>query len=180
LLKKWNLDARRDVTLVETASSAVIAVVRNGQAQIGEGNEPYITQGVRNGVWSEPFISIPKELGPYAYSTFNVRLDTIRKQPGLVEAFVHGMLKGMKVLYQNRDEAAEIAKKQFPTMPLADLKATMDRSFADQLWTRDGTISRAAWDTAKSVVMAAGMLKQDITYDEIIDMSFVDKLKASL
>ncbi len=28
--------------------------------------------------------------------------------------------------------------------------------------------------------MGAGLLKVDVKYDEIIDMSFVDKLKASL
>ena len=32
-------------------------------------------------------------------------------------------------------EAAEIAKKEFPTMPLDDLQATLDRSFADELWS---------------------------------------------
>ena len=41
-------------------------------------------------------------------------------------------------------------------------------------------ISRAAWDTGKSVVMGAGMLKTDIKYEEIIDMSFVEGLRASL
>jgi NitT/TauT family transport system substrate-binding protein len=180
LLKTWNLDATRDVTLVETANSAVVATVKSGQAQIGNATEPYVTQGVRNGVWGEPFINVPKQLGPYAYSTFNVRLDTIQKDPELVRGFVRGMMKALKFVYDNKDESAEIAKKQFPTMPLDDLKATLDRSFADQLWSKDGTISRASWDTAKSVVMGAGLLKTDVAYDEIIDMSFVDSLKANL
>jgi NitT/TauT family transport system substrate-binding protein len=65
-------------------------------------------------------------------------------------------------------------------MPLDDLKATLDRSFADELWSKDGTISRASWDTAKAVVMGAGLLKTDVKYEEIIDMSFVDGLKANL
>jgi NitT/TauT family transport system substrate-binding protein len=180
LLKTWNLDATRDVTLVESANSAVVAIVKSKQAQIGNATEPYVTQGVRNGVWGEPFINIPKDLGPYAYSTFNVRLDTIQKDPELVRGFVRGMMKALRFVYDNKDESAEIAKKQFPTMPLDDLKATLDRSFADQLWSKDGTISRASWDTAKSVVMGAGLLKTDVAYDEIIDMSFVDSLKANL
>ena len=75
LLGKWKLDARRDVTLIETANSATIAVVRGRQAQIGEATEPFVTQGVRNKVWGEPFFNAPKELGPYAYSTINVRLE---------------------------------------------------------------------------------------------------------
>src|SRR5580693_7361259 len=180
LLKKWNLDATKDVTLVETANSAILPAVRNKQAQIGCSTEPFITQGVRNGSWSEPFINIPKDMGPYAYSTFNVRLDTIQKDPDLVRGFVRGMMKSLKFVHDNHEESAEIAKAQFPTMALEDLKATLDRSFADAMWSRDGTISPAAWDTAKSVVMGAGILKVDVKYDEIIDMSFVDGLKASL
>jgi NitT/TauT family transport system substrate-binding protein len=180
LLKKWNLDAKRDVTLIETANSATIAVVRGKQAQIGEATEPYVTQGVRNSVWGEPFLNIPKELGSYAYSTFNVRLETIQKDPELVRAFVRGMVKGLKFLYTNRDESAEIAKKQFPTMPLEDLKATLDRSFKDELWSKDGMISRPAWTTASAVVRGADILKTDVSYDDIIDMSFVESIRANL
>ncbi len=180
LLKKWKLDATKDVTLVETANSAILPVVRNKQAQIGCSTEPFVTQGVRSGVWAEPFINIPKMMGPYAYSTFNVRLDSIQKTPELVRGFVRGMMKSLKFVDANHEESAEIAKKQFPTMALGDLKATLDRSFADDMWSKNGSISRAAWDTAKSVVMGAGLLKVDVKYDEIIDMSYVDSLKATL
>src|SRR5580704_17293042 len=34
LLNKWKLDAKTDVTLVETANSAIMPAVKNGQAQI--------------------------------------------------------------------------------------------------------------------------------------------------
>ena len=180
LLGKWKLDARRDVTLIETANSATIAVVRGRQAQIGEATEPFVTQGVRNKVWGEPFFNAPKELGPYAYSTINVRLDSIRREPELVRAFVRGMAKGLRLIYAEPAEAAAIAKAQFPTMPAEDLRATLDRSYRDEMWTRDGSISRQAWTTASAVVREAGILKADIGYDEIIDMSFVDAVKATL
>jgi NitT/TauT family transport system substrate-binding protein len=98
----------------------------------------------------------------------------------VVRGFVRGMIKGLKFLYANQAESAEIAKKQFPTMPLEDLKATLDRSFGDEMWSKDGMISRAAWDTGKAVVMEAGILKSDVPYEAIIDMSFVESVKASL
>ena len=98
----------------------------------------------------------------------------------MVRGFVRGMMKGLKYLYADKAGSAEIAKKQFPTMALDDLKATLDRSFADQMWSPDGMISRAAWDTGKAVVMGAGMLKVDTKYEDIIDMSFVEGLRASL
>src|SRR6201981_3278658 len=47
LLKKWNLDAQSDVTLVEVANSAVLSVVKSKQAQIGVSTEPFVPQGVR-------------------------------------------------------------------------------------------------------------------------------------
>jgi NitT/TauT family transport system substrate-binding protein len=180
MLGKWKLDAKKDVTLIETANSATIAVVRGRQAQIGEATEPFVTQGVRNNVWGEPFFNVPKELGPYAYSTINVRLDTIQKDPELVRTFVRGMVKGSKFLYTNPKEAGEIAKAQFPTMPLDDMRATLDRSFADEMWSRDGTISPQAWATASAVVREAGLLKTDVKYEEIIDMSFVEAVRATL
>ena len=41
-------------------------------------------------------------------------------------------------------------------------------------------VSRASWDTAKAVVMGAGLLKTDVGYDDIIDMSFVESVRATL
>lgn len=180
LLGKWKLDAKKDVTLIETANSATIAVVRGKQAQIGEATEPFVTQGVRNRIWGEPFLNVPKELGPYAYSTINVRLETIRREPELVRAFVRGMAKGLKLVYADPAEASEIAKAQFPTMPIDDLRATLDRSFKDELWSRDGIISPQSWTTASAVVREAGILKADIKYEEIIEMSFAEAVRATL
>ena len=180
LLAKWNLDAKRDVSLIEVPNSAVPAAVKGGQATIGVVTEPMITQGIRSGLWGEPFFNVPKELGPYAYSTINVRLDSIQKEPETVKGFVRGMVKGLKFLYANPTESADIAKKQFPTMALDDLKATLDRSFKDEMWSKDGMISKQSWITARSVVREAGILKTDVNYEEIIDMSFVESVRANL
>jgi NitT/TauT family transport system substrate-binding protein len=41
-------------------------------------------------------------------------------------------------------------------------------------------ISREAWTTASAVVRDAGILKTDVKYDEIMDMSFVESVRTSL
>lgn len=179
LLKKWGLDARNDVTLIEMTTSAVLAAIKGGRAQIGVTSEPLLTQGVKAGLWSEPIVNIPRELGPYAYSTLNVRLESVVKEPELVEKFVRGVVQGIKFTYADPEGAAAVAKKEFPTMPLADLKATLDRSFADALWSRDGSITAASWNTGESVVLAAGILKKPVPYDDIIDMRFVRAVNAA-
>ena len=166
--------------LLEMLPSGVPAAVKAGQAQVGVTTEPAMTKAIRQGIWSEPFINIPKELGPYAYSTLNIKADMIEKEPKLVESFVRAMIKGLKFTYDNPAEAAEIARKEFPTMELDDMKATLDRSFADNLWSRDGMITEESWATGKSVVMEAGILKQDVPYAAIIDMRFVRTVNAAL
>jgi NitT/TauT family transport system substrate-binding protein len=41
-------------------------------------------------------------------------------------------------------------------------------------------ISREAWTTASAVVRSADILKTDVKYDEIIDMTFVESIRSSL
>jgi len=180
LVKKYGLDVKNDVTLVETTSAAVIATVKSGAADIGNISEPLISRGIKEGLWGEPFLNVPKELGPYAYSTLNVRLESILKQPDDVQKFVNGVVKGLKFVYANPAEAAKIAKKEFPTMSEEDLMATLDRTFKDELWSKDGSISQASWDTGSAVVREAGILKQDVKYDAIIDNRFLAATKADL
>src|SRR5437660_7117321 len=71
LLGKWKLDAKRDVTLIEVANSAVPAAVRAGQAVMGKSTEPMITQGMRQNMWSEPFFKVPNGLGDFAHFMMN-------------------------------------------------------------------------------------------------------------
>ena len=173
ILKKYNLDFKTDVTVSEGTYGAILAAMKTGAAQIGVMNEPTITQGIRQGLWGEPIVNIPKLLGPYAYSTLNVRKEAIDKDPETVKNFVAGVIKGLRFTHDHHDEAAAIAKLEFPTMAAEDLKATLDRSFADDIWSQDGSVSEQAWLTAQAVVREAGLLKQDVPYADIFDMSFV-------
>jgi NitT/TauT family transport system substrate-binding protein len=175
-LKNWGLDAKSDVTLMETTTAAIVATLKTGRAEIGVVTEPQITQGIREGLWGEPFLNVPKDLGPYAYSTLNIRQASVTGEPEVVRKFVKGVSSGLKFTYAEPGEAAAIARKEFPTMALDDLKATLERSFRDEIWSRDGLISPASWKTGGSVVRDAGILKQDVAYDEIIDMQFANSV----
>lgn len=180
LAATWKLDIGKDIKLKEIANGAELAAVKAGAADIGVTTEPVLTRGIVEGVWGEPIYNVPKELGDYAYSTLNIRLDSIQQQPKVVAAFVKDVIKGLEFTYAHPDEAVAIAKKEFPTMSSADLKATLDRSFADKLWSKDGMVSPAAWTTGSTVVRTAGILKKDVAYDEIIDMQFVKAALASM
>jgi NitT/TauT family transport system substrate-binding protein len=173
LLTKWNLSPGKDVTLNEMANGTELSAVKAGAADIGVTTEPFLTRGIVEGVWDEPIYNVPKELGDYAYSTLNVRLESIEQDPKTVAAFVKAVMRGLAFTYAHHEEAVAIAKKEFPTMSSADLGATLQRSFADSLWSTDGMISPQAWQTGGTVVRTAGILKSDVAYADIIDMQFV-------
>jgi NitT/TauT family transport system substrate-binding protein len=173
LLSQWGLDPKKDVTLMETSTGALLAAIKTKNADVAMVTEPVLTQGIRQGIWDAPFYNVPKELGDYVYSALNVRKESIDTEPKLVAGFVRAIVAGLKFTHEFPKQAAEIAKKEFPTMALEDLQATLDRSFADNLWSRDGKILPAAWTTGARVVRTAEILKTDVAYDEIIDMRFI-------
>ena len=173
LLKEWGL-APTDVQLQEISGGAALAALKTGNADVAVTTEPMLTRGVREGIWDEPFFNVPEQLGDYAYSTLNVLKESIDKQPEVVAAFVRAMSKALKTTYADRELAARVAKKEFPTMSLEDLKATIDRSFADKMWSPDGKISQAAWTTNAKVVRAAGLLKTDVAYADVIEPRFLN------
>jgi NitT/TauT family transport system substrate-binding protein len=172
VLGKWSLDPSKDVKLLETSNPGILAAVAAGQGDIGVISDPELTQGIRQGIWQDPFYNVPKELGAYAYSALNIRLEAIQKEPAVVSGFVRALLRALKLANADRNEAIAIAKTWFPTMADADLNATIDRTIADHLWSSDGMITPQGWETAKAVVRSAGMLKEDVPFDQVIDMQF--------
>lgn len=178
ILSQEGLNPQTDVILIEGDTPAGLAAVKTKQADFAITSEPILTQGIRQGIWSEPIYNIPKELGPYAYSTINIRQESIEQEPEIVAGFTKALHRSIRFVYDNPEEAAKIAAKEFPTMAQTDLKATLDRAFADQLWSPDGMIRPEAWQTGHAVVRSADILKQDIGYDEIIDMQFVQAVTA--
>jgi NitT/TauT family transport system substrate-binding protein len=74
----------------------------------------------------------------------------------------------------------EFAKAEFPTSSEEDLKASLDRSFADGIFSPDGFITPESWTTGETIVFDAGILKQHVSYDEVIDMRFVNDVLKEL
>lgn len=175
ILSKFGLDAKADVTLAELPSAAIMAAAKSGQVHLGVLNEPLVTQGMRSGVWDAPVYNVPKELGPYAWATINVRADTIEKQPQLVERFMRALTRGLKATYSDPKETLAVARQEFPTMAVEDLTAAIERSLADQLWSQDGYVEPAAWTTAHAVVRTVGLLKEDVAYGDVMDMRYVKR-----
>ncbi|MGP0584653.1 ABC transporter substrate-binding protein [Paenibacillus timonensis] len=174
LAGEWGLELDKDLKLKEVDTGAIPAVLQQNQGDVAVVTEPMLTQGIEEGIWGEPFYNVPQELGPYAYSTINIKLDNITGDPDTVRKFVEGIHKGLEFIRDNKEESMEIAKLEFPTMAEELLKATIDRSYEDAMWEFSGQISEEAVNTGLAVVRSAGLLKDEtIGYDDIVDTQFV-------
>ncbi|WP_413375530.1 ABC transporter substrate-binding protein [Alkalihalobacillus sp. 1P02AB] len=175
LLNEWGLDADRDVTLLEVDQSSIPSVISEGGGEIAILADPILQQGLDEGIWGEPFYSIPEQLGEYAYSTINVQLETIEEHPEQVEAFIKGMKKGLAFIESNPEETLEIASSEFPTMDEALLEAMLERAILDQHWSTTGEIAEESIETNLKIVEHAEMLEPGkISYEDIVDNSFLD------
>lgn len=184
VLRQNGLDPQRDVTLIEMESSAMASTMERGQADILVNQEPLIYQGIVRGWWTEPFYGAPQALGPYLYTSLSVGGQSLRNEPDVVVAMLRGLVRGFQALQDGGPElATSVAKLEFPTMDEADLRATIDRSYHDQLWQFDGLTARPteqAFNTMVDVGMLAGTFKDRIPFGEVVDTSFVERAHATL
>ncbi|EST11843.1 ABC transporter substrate-binding protein [Sporolactobacillus laevolacticus] len=175
LLLKVGLDPNKDVKLDEPAdAAAVVSLVSQGKADMANGAEPQINEGIKKGAWGEPFYGFPS-LGDYAYSVISVKASTIKNDPKTVQKVVNAMLKGLKVVNENKAEAYKVLKKEFPTTPDASLHAAMDRAYKDNLWSKDGYITKASVAKPMDVLKKTGIYTKGYKYSKLVDMEFVNK-----
>ena len=102
-----------------------------------------------------------------------------RKTPELVRGFVRGMMKSLKFVDANHDEAAESPRSSFrPCRSTISRRPSTARS-PTTCGARTAP-SAAPHGTPPRPWSWAPACSRPTSYDEIIDMSFVDSLKATL
>ena len=174
LLAQENIDPTRDVVLVEIpAAAGRLAAVRAGQADIAMLNEPLIAQGVKAGIWTGPMLSMPAELGPFIYTTINLPLELIQKEPAMVSGMVKAMVRALEYTFAHPDEAEAVARAEFPTLPPDEIKAVLKRALDDKLWDRTGAMPREGWARLHEIVRRGGLLERDVAYEEIFEPRFL-------
>ncbi|WP_375373915.1 ABC transporter substrate-binding protein [Paenibacillus sp. S150] len=178
LLLELGLDPQKDVRLLEPADgSTVVAMVQQGAAEIANGAEPQISDGMDKGVWDEPFYKF-HDMGDYAYSVLSVKKSTLEKDPETVQKAVNAVVKALKSIQNDKDMAMKVLKEEFPTLSDTAAQAALDRAYEDRLWSPDGVISEEALDKDMTVMVKTGIYKGEYTYDGLVDMQFVDKTAA--
>jgi len=167
-----------DIELTESADAAApLAILGQEQADFALIAEPIITQGVEEGIWQEPFLSIPAVLGDYAYSTINVPVASYDEDPAVAQAFVDSISEALALVREDRSIAESVATAQFDNLDPAVISAVLDKAYADELWPEDATVSEQAADLSLSVARGAGALDDaddPATFADVVDLRFVE------
>lgn len=173
MIGREGLDVNTDVTLLEVnTSAATLAAMKAGRVDLAVTSEPLITQGVKEGIWSDALVSFPQYFGPFEYTTLNVPLALIQDDPETVQALVDALKEGLEFCFANPEKVQELAKAEFPTMPETDLDAMLDRTLEDGLWQRDGKTAENGWQQVEGIVRDAGLLSREVKYSEIFETQF--------
>lgn len=180
LLGRWltvtvGLDPQKDIEAINQAdNAAVVPMMKNGAIDVGVAQEPYITAGQEQGLWDEPFYGFPS-LGDYPYSVVSVRQSTIAKEPAVVQAFVDAVIEALRVAAKDRGAIEAMTRKEFPTLPAKGVKVTLDRIYADNIWSTDGMVSEKGYKLDMDVVAKTGAFTKPVSYADVVDMQFVRK-----
>jgi NitT/TauT family transport system substrate-binding protein len=179
VLAKAGLTFNKDVKVIESAdTSAPLGIISQGQADVVVTADPVLAQGANQGIWQQPFFSAPEVLGPYAYSTINVREDSITgASANQTGQFVAALQEALGVVNTDHQAALAVAHQEFPNVDQTLIAAGLDRAYKDNLWEYSAAIGQQALDTALAVVRNAGVLKDSgnpATYADVVDMRFVN------
>jgi NitT/TauT family transport system substrate-binding protein len=178
LLVRWwlidiGLDPEKDVRIEANADFAAgLTMVQQGAVDISVTQEPGLSAGLRQGVWDEPFYSFI-ELGDYAFSVVSVLNSTVKKEPEVAQGFTKAIVKALAGFHTDRALALDVIKTEFPTMDSTAIQDSLDRAYADHIWSPDGVITRDALDKNMDVVLKTRVFQGTYSYDELINMQFV-------
>jgi NitT/TauT family transport system substrate-binding protein len=181
-MQQLGLNPQKDMQLINNdVSGSELSLVKSGQADIAATSEPVLGEGIKEGVWGQPFVNLPKELGKFAYSDIVTSKANVQKSPKTVTAFDAALAKGMDYVMHNKAGAKKIAIKEFPSMAPSVIQTTLDRTYADKFW--DGiNITDAGLNLDLTVARKAGLLQDSAnpaTPKNLLDLSYLSSADTS-
>lgn len=98
----------------------------------------------------------------------------VKEHPEIVQKFVNGMVKGAQwIKTHSSEETAELVTPLFESMTVAQLAEKIELS--KDSYTEDCYISKEGQKAVENFCLATKVIPEPIPYDEIVDMSFVNK-----
>jgi len=120
--------------------------------------------------------SVGKDSGEIPYTAFFAKKSYIKKNAVIIQKFTNAIYKGQ--LWVQKHSPEEIAEAIKPSFPDAgdDILITVAKRYKEiDAWCQNPVLQKASLDLLQEVIIMAGILKNTVPYNEIVDTSFAEK-----
>lgn len=169
LLKESGV-SQESVRMTQVQIGAEPAPFIGGQAPLAVMYEPGVDQAVAQG--KKVVHSFPKEYGAYAFSTIMARSNV---DAGKAQAFVNGLQKALAMIQRDPQEAARIARGQFPNLDPQVVAAAVERMVEEGVYAPSVDITEDGMNTSLGVQIALGNLGSQPEFKQFVDKQFITK-----
>lgn len=165
------IDIKKDVTITEVQNGSELGAILAGKADIAVVYEPQLDQGIAQGL--EIVYDFTKDYPDFAFATINTSPKVLAEQSELVKRFVASIEKALDFIHENADETKDIAKQEFPTLEPSVVEGAVQRMIDSEVYPHDGDLTPSAFQNAIDMQKFIGNLKVDVSYEEMVDTSFM-------
>lgn len=170
VLKKNGIDPKKDLTIVKNIDFGLTAqAYASGQVDYTVEFEPFAAslEADKKGV---VVASLGEASGDVPYTAYSAKKSYMKEHKKELLAFTRAVQKGMDFVQSHTPE--EIAKVIAPQFPETDEKAlvTVVKRYYDQgTWKENLVFEKASFELLQDILQDAGVLKNRLSYDDLVD-----------
>jgi NitT/TauT family transport system substrate-binding protein len=172
-LKTGGLIPGTDAKLVEVNYEAVMAQLKNGEADVAMVLEPAASTAVNQG--ARVVYSYPKVYGPFAFTGLTTTQKYIDEHPEVCQKVVNAMERALQYIHSNPKGAVDVGRKEFPDLPAGVIKMAVDRMINEHTIPDHIAVEDAGWQQALRVAVDVKKLKKVYPTQEFVDNTFAEK-----
>ena len=166
------------VQFLEGPLGSIVPAVADGRADGGCGFEwDASIAATQHGLQ----VSLPLAgvLGPIGFTSALVSQAYAAQNPETVQAFCNALAETMAMLHANPDVYRKVSAAEFAQVSEDAIAAGTERLLgAKGIVPRNPVLTREEWDAIVKHDLAAGTVRGDGAYDQIVDMSYAEKATA--
>jgi NitT/TauT family transport system substrate-binding protein len=114
------------------------------------------------------------------YTGYMAKSSYLKSHPEAIQKFTNAVQKGQTFVAQSTpEEIAKVIAPFFQDVEQDILVRVVKRYKESDTWPTDTIIDKTEFDNMKNVMKEAGELKDDVSYDTLVNTSFAEKAKAN-
>ena len=176
-LRLAGLDPRDLNRVSDRAMGENADALRAGEVDVVQVFQPFAEELIREGaghVWYQA-----AERGLTTYTAFYASASFLRESPEAAFGMTRAMAKTERWLADNDAEAiARLVKPWFEDMDFDLLTQAVARYKSLGLWNENPRLAQESFEWLRSACLSGGLISTGVSYDEAVDMRFVEQAMA--